>query len=142
MRPAEQRQVGQRRGAAARPPDQMMPVAPDQWPGAARKDAVPVARFERAPGRRRKGPAGVIELVLQLTLAGDPADRRVACIALDRLRGYRAAAFELARRRALDPSHGIEAGADDQLRPRPGAIALAARATVPAEFHERIGAAL
>ena len=45
MRPTEQRQVGQRRLAAAGPPDHVMPIAPVQWPGAAGEDAVPVARL-------------------------------------------------------------------------------------------------
>src|SRR5438132_10782437 len=35
MWPAEQRQIGERRRATARPPDQVMPVAPTEWPGAA-----------------------------------------------------------------------------------------------------------
>src|SRR2546430_9691928 len=85
MRPAEHRQVGQRRRTAASPPDQVMPVAPDDRPRASGEDAVPVARLERPPGRRREGPAGVIELVLELALSGDPADRRVAGVALDGL---------------------------------------------------------
>src|SRR5207237_4944426 len=118
MRSAEQRQVGQRRLAAAGPPDQVMPIAPGQWPRAARKDAVPVASFQRPPGRRRQRAAGVIELVLELALAGDAADRRVAGVALDRLGRHRATALELARRRALDPGERVEAGADDPLRPR------------------------
>src|SRR5207245_1884580 len=125
MWPAEQRQIGERRRAAAGPPDQVMPVAPTEWPGAARKDTVSVPRLERAPGRRRKGPAGVIELMLQLALAGDPANSAIAGIALHGLRGHRTAALELARRRALDPSQGVEARADDQLWPRPGTVAPA-----------------
>src|SRR5438067_10997446 len=104
----------------------MMPVAPNDRPRASGEDAVPVARLERAPGRRRKGPAGVIELMLQLALAGDPANRAIARIALHGLRGHRAAALELARRRARGPGQRVEAGADDQLRPRTGAVALAA----------------
>src|SRR6184192_4238235 len=119
-----------------------MPVAPGDRPRASGEDAVPVARFERAPGRRRKGPAGVIELMLQLALAGDPANRAIAGIALHGLRGHRAAALELARRRALDPSQGVEARADDQLRPRSGPIALVPRATLPAEFDQGVGTAL
>src|SRR5207245_11002915 len=34
MWPAEQRQIGERRPATARPPDQMMSVAPAEWPSA------------------------------------------------------------------------------------------------------------
>src|SRR2546430_16632098 len=64
-----------------------MSVAPVQRPGATRKNAMPVPRLERPPGRRREGPAGVIELVLELALAGDAADRRVAGVALDGLGG-------------------------------------------------------
>src|SRR5438034_3506883 len=142
MRPAEQRQVGQRRRAAARPPDQVMPVAPDGRPRATREDAVPVACLERPPGGRRQRPAGVVELVLEFALACDAADRRVAGIALDGLRRYRAAALELTRRRAPGPGQGVEAGTDDQLRPWAGAIALAARATLPAELKEGVGATL
>src|SRR6266700_800834 len=138
MRPAEQRQVGQRRRAAARPPDQMMPIAPDGRPRATREDAVPVACLERPPGGRRQRPAGVVELVLELALSGDPADRRVACIALDRLRRYRAAALELTRRRAPGPGQGVEAGADDQLRPWARAVVFAPGA-LPAEFDESVG---
>src|SRR5438874_11452830 len=103
-----------------------MPVAPDDRPGASGKDAVAVTRRERPPGRRREGPAGVIELVLELALAGDAADRRVAGVALDGLGRHRAPTLELARRRALGPGERVEAGADDQLRPRAGAVAPAA----------------
>src|SRR5438128_12123738 len=103
-----------------------MPVAPGQWSRAARKDAVPVACFERAAGRRREGPAGVIELVLELALGRDAADRRVAGVALDGLGRHGAATLELARGRALDPGQRVEAGADDQLWPRPGTVAPAA----------------
>src|ERR1700730_2621415 len=42
MYAAEQRQVGQRRGAAPGPPDQVMPVAPSERPAAALEDAGPV----------------------------------------------------------------------------------------------------
>src|SRR6266699_2623425 len=129
---AAQRQVGQRRRAAARPPDQVMPVAPDGRPRATRKDAVPVACFERPPGRRRQRPAGVVELLLELALAGDPADGTVAGIALDGLRRHRAAALELTRRRAPGPGQGVEAGADDQLRPWARAVVFAP-AALPAE---------
>src|SRR5207244_12658378 len=124
--PAEQRAVGQHRRAAARPPDQVMPVAPDGRPRATREDTVPVARLERPPGRRRQRPAGVVELLLKLALSGDPADGTVAGIALDGLRRHRAAALELTRRRAPGPGQGVKAGADDQLWPWAGAIALAA----------------
>src|SRR5207245_4451944 len=106
------------------------------------KDAVAATRLERPPDRRREGPAGLIELVLELALARDAADRRVAGVALDRLGRHRAATLELAGRCALGPGERVEAGADDQLRPRAGAVALAACATLPAELHERINAAL
>src|SRR6266568_1306183 len=141
VRPAEQGQVGQRRRTAARPPDQVMPVAPDGRPRATREDAVPVARFERPPGRRRQRPAGVVELVLELALAGNPADGTVAGVALDRLRRHRAAALELTRRRAPGPGQGVEAGADDQLRPRARALVFAPGAP-PAELNQGVGAAL
>src|SRR2546423_6168568 len=142
VRPAKQRQVGQRRLAAAGPPDQVMSVAPTQWSCAARKDAVPVACFQRPPRRRRQRPAGVIELVLELALAGDSRDGAVAGVALHRLRRYRAATLELARRRAFDPGERVEAGADDQLRPGAGAVTLAAGAPVPGEFDQCVNAAL
>src|SRR5438094_1887826 len=103
-----------------------MPVAPGQWPRASGEDAVAVACFERPPGRRRQRAAGVIELVLELALARDAADRRVAGVALDGLGRHRAATLELARRCALDPGQGVEGGADDQLRPGAGAVAPAA----------------
>src|SRR3989442_6959869 len=125
MRPAQERQVGQRRRAASGPPDQVMPVAPVERPGAAREDTMPVPCLERAPRRRRERPAGVVELVLEFGLARDPADGRVAGVALHGLGWYRAATLELARGRALDAAQGVEAGADDQLRPRAGAVALA-----------------
>src|SRR5207253_4518667 len=131
----------QRRLAAARPPDQVMPVAPGQWSRAARKDAVPVASFQRPPGRRRQRPAGVIEFVLELALAGDAADRRVTGVALDRLGRHRATALELARRRARGPGERVEAGTDDQLRPRAGAVAFATRA-LSAELDQGVGTAL
>src|SRR5205823_172005 len=127
MRPAEHRQVGQRRLAAAGPPDQVMPVAPTQWSRAAREDTVPVPCLERPPGRRRQGPARVTELVLELALAG--------------LGGHRASTLELAGRRALDAGERVEAGADDQLRPRAGAVAFAACA-LSAEFDQGVGVAL
>src|SRR5437762_5921854 len=103
-----------------------MPVAPDDRPGASGEDAVPVARLERPPGRRREGPAGVIELVLELALAGDPADGAVTGVALDGLGRDCPASLELARWRALGPGQRVEAGADDQLRPSAGAVAPAA----------------
>src|SRR5438067_10497197 len=103
-----------------------MPVAPVQRPGATRKNAMPVPRLERPPGRRRQRAAGVIELVLQLALAGDAADRRVAGVALDGLGRHRADTLELARRCALGPGQRVDAGADDQLRPRADVVAPAA----------------
>src|SRR5438093_12291670 len=103
-----------------------MPVAPDDRPGASGENAVPVARLERPPGRRRQRPAGVIELVLELALAGDAADRRIAGVTLDGLGRDCPATLELARRRTGHPRQGVEAGADDQLRPPPGRAAFAA----------------
>src|SRR5712691_10947661 len=102
-----------------------MPVAPDRWPSATRKNAVPVARLERPPGRRRNRPAGVIELVVELALARDANDCAVAGMALHRLGRDRATTLELARRRARRAGQRVEAGADDQLRPRARTIALA-----------------
>src|ERR1700682_1612459 len=115
MPPAQQGQVRQRRRPTLDPPDQVMPVAPVERPVAACKDTVPVASFERAPGRRRDGPGGMAELVLELALAGDPHDCRIAGIALHRRGRHRATALELARPRAGDPCQGVEAGADDKL---------------------------
>src|SRR5438132_8481065 len=109
-----------------------MPVAPAEWPSASGENTMPVACLERPTGRRRQCPAGVIELVLELGLTRDAADRRVAGVALDGLGRHRTAAVELARRRAPDPGQGIETGADDQLWPRPGAVAPAAW-SLPAE---------
>src|SRR2546429_698867 len=103
-----------------------MSVAPGQWSRASGEDAVAVAGFGRAAGRRRQGPPGVMELVLELALARDAADRRVAGVALDRLGRHRAAAVQLAGRCARRPGERVEAGADDQLRPRAGAVPLAA----------------
>src|SRR6266571_5051585 len=122
-------------------PDQAMPVAPDGRPRATREDAVPVACFERPPGRRRQRPAGVVELVLELALAGDAADGTVAGIALDGLRRYRAATLELTRRRAPGPGQSVETGADDQLRPWARAVALTT-GPLPAELDKRVGIAL
>src|SRR6266568_3316733 len=141
VRPAEQRQVGQRRRAAARPPDQVIPVAPDGRPRATREDAVPVARFERPSRRRRQRPAGVVELVLELALASDAGDGAVTGVALDRLRRYRAATLELTRRCALRPGQSVETGADDQLRPWARAVALTT-GPLPAELDKRVGIAL
>src|SRR2546429_9732569 len=100
----------------------MMPVAPDDRPRASGEDTVPVARFERAPGRRRKGTAGVIELTLQLALAGDPADGAVTGVALDSLGWDCTATLELARRRALDHSQGGAARAGGQVPPPSGPL--------------------
>ena len=141
MRATDQGEVGQRRRSAFDPPDQVMPIAPDRRPGAARKDTVPVPRFERPPRRRRDRPAGVAELMLQLAPARDPDDRRVAGVALHRLGRHGPAALELARRRPGQPGQGVEAGADDQLRPRAGTVPLAAGA-LPAEFDQRVVLAL
>src|SRR5207302_2692270 len=118
-----------------------MPVAPAEWPSASGENTMPVACLERPPRRRRQRPAGVIELVLELGLARDAADRRVAGVALDGLGGHGAAALELARRRALDSGERVEAGADDQLPPRAGPVAPAAWAP-PADFPERVNPAL
>src|SRR2546426_7444219 len=102
-----------------------MPVAPIEWPPTAPENTMPVACLEGAASWRREGPTGVNELVLELGLAGDSTDRRVAGVALDRLRRHGAATLELACRGALDPGQRVEAGANDQLRPRPRAVALA-----------------
>src|SRR5437588_11068553 len=82
----------------------MMPIAPTQWSRAPWKDTMPVARLGRPPRRRRQRPAGVIELVLELGLTRDAADRRVAGVALDGLGGHGAAALELARGAPLIPA--------------------------------------
>src|SRR5438132_1263711 len=124
MDPADEGEIWQFGRAAPSPPHQVVPIAPDRRPVATRKDAVPIARFQRPPGRRRDGPRRMAALVLQLAAAHDPADRRVAGMALHRLGRHRAAALELARRRPRHPGPGVEAGPDDQLRPRPGPIVL------------------
>src|SRR5260370_17450075 len=85
MRSKAQRQVGQRRRAAACPLHQVMPVAPVDRTGATGKDAVPVARLERAPRRRRQRPAGVIEFVVELVPTGDLAGGGVAGVTLHAL---------------------------------------------------------
>src|SRR5207302_10929582 len=103
-----------------------MPVAPAEWPSACGENTMPSRRLERPSGRRRQRAAGVIEFVLELGLARDAADRRVAGVALDGLGRHRTAALELARRRALDPGQRVEAGPEDQLRSRAGAVAPAA----------------
>src|SRR2546428_6741405 len=99
--PTEECQVGQRIRAAPGPPDEVMPVAPIEWPRTAREDTMPVACLEGAASRRRQRPGGVVELVLELGLAGDPADRAVARIPLPRPLRYRTAALALAGGRAL-----------------------------------------
>src|SRR3989442_5015390 len=78
------------------------------------------------------------QFVLELAAARDPDDRGIAGIALYRRGRHRAAALELARRGPWYAGKGVIAGADDQLRPRPGAIALAARAALPAQFDQRV----
>src|SRR5438128_8282075 len=123
-----------------------MPIAPAQRPAAAGEHTVPVACFQRPARRCRNRPGGVAELVVQFAPAGDPADGAVAGITLHRLRRHRPAALELTRRRAPRPGQGVEAGPDDQLRPRPGAVAFGAVAfgagTLPGELDHRIGTAL
>src|ERR1700704_604835 len=103
-----------------------MPIAPGERPGAAREDAVPVARLERPPGRRRQGAACLVELLGALSLAGDPRDGAVAGVALHGLGRYRTATLELARRRAFGSGQRVHRRPDDQLRPRAGPVALAA----------------
>jgi hypothetical protein len=125
VRPAEQGEVRQRRLAASYPPDEVMSVTPGQRPRAARPDTVSVARFEGAPGRSGQRPHGVIELVLELALARQSGDRRIARVALDGFRRNRASAFDLAGGCARDTGQGVEASPDDQLRSRPGAVSLA-----------------
>ena len=122
MVPAQERQVGQLRGAALDPPDQVVPVAPAQRPVAAWEHAMLVAGFQCPPRRRGDGPARMVELVLELAAAGDLQDGRIAGDALYGRRRYRAAALELARRRPRDSRQGVEAGPDDQLRPRASAV--------------------
>src|SRR3984893_1622929 len=114
-----------------------MPIAPVQRPVAALKYAVPVACFERPPGRRWDGPGGMAELVFELAAPGKANDRRVAGKALHRCRRDGAAALDLARRRPRNAGQSLEAGPYDQLRSRPGAIALAAPA-LPAELDQRV----
>src|SRR4029077_28728 len=111
------------------------------------KDTVLVAGLERAPGRRRDGPGGMAQLVLELAPPDEPADRPVARITLHRRRRPRAAALELAGRGPREAGQGVQAGADDQLRPRRGAVTLSARAftlagALAAEFDQRIMLAL
>ena len=83
----------------------------------------------------------MIQLVLELALARDPRDRGITCDALDRRRRHRATALELARGCAPNAGQGVAAGADDQLRPWAGTIALAA-GPVPAELDQRVVLAL
>src|SRR5207245_8656584 len=109
--------VGKRRRAAFDPPHEVVPVAPAQPPVAAFKDTVLVAGLEGAPDRRRDGPGGMAQFVLELAAARDPDDRRIAGIALYRRGRHRAAALELARRRPSFAGTGLNAGADDQLPP-------------------------
>src|SRR6202022_1596440 len=60
MRSAEHREVAERRLAASRPPDEVMSVAPGQWPPAAGPDTVAGARFECPTYRSRERPGCVI----------------------------------------------------------------------------------
>src|SRR3981189_413188 len=117
-----------------------MPVAPGERPGAAGEDAVPVARLERPPSRRRERPACMVELVVELSLAGDPRDGAVAGVALHGLGRHRAATLELAGGGTRRARRRVEARPDDQLRPWAGPVAFGAR-PLPAEFHERVDVA-
>src|SRR5439155_25319406 len=105
-----------------------MPVAPDGRPTAAFEATMTIPRFERAPRRRGNRPGGMTEFVVQLALAGDPRNRRVAGIPLDRLGGDRPTAIQLTGRRARRPGQGVDTCPDDQLRPRTRSVLLAASA--------------
>src|ERR1700693_5492548 len=87
------------------------------------------------------------QLVLQLAAARHPYDRRVTGVALHGRGRHRAAAVQLARGGAWDPGQRVEAGPDDQLRPRPSTVPLATgavglAAALPAEFDQRVVLAL
>src|SRR5467141_2190420 len=83
----------------------------------------------------------MVQLVLELALARDPRDRGIAGEPLHRRRRHRATTLELACRRARNAGQGVDAGADDQLRPWAGTIALAA-GPLPAELDQRVVLAL
>src|SRR4030081_2778729 len=118
-----------------------MSVAPAQRPVAAREHAMPVAGFQRPPRRGWDGPARMVELVLELAAPRDVRDRGIAGVALHGRRRDRAAALELAGRRPRDPRQGVEAGPDDQLRPRAGPVAPTA-SSLQAELDQRVVLAL
>src|SRR5438093_11630817 len=124
MRPAKQGEIRERRLPTSCPPDEMMCIAPDRGPPAARPDAAPVAR---PPSRRRYGTAGVVALVSELGLAGHSYECGVARIALYGFRRYRSAGFQFAGGRARDSGQRVHAGANDQLWPRTRAVVPAAR---------------
>src|SRR5258708_6929686 len=142
--PTQQGQVGQGRRSAPDPPDEVMAIAPAQRPVTAGEDAMPVARLQRPPRRWRNRPRGVIEFMFELTLAGDPRDRGIAGVALHRRGWHRATALKLARGGSRNARQGVEAGPDDQLRPRASTVTVApgtiapATGPLPAELDQRI----
>src|SRR6267143_1057709 len=100
-----------------------------------------VASFQGTPRRRWDGPARMVELVLELATTGDLRDRRIARITLHGRCRDRSATLEFARRRSGHSRQGVEAGPDDQLRPRASAVAPAA-GSLPAEFDQGVVLAL
>src|ERR1700687_3247782 len=118
-----------------------MSIAPVGGPTAAGPDTAAVSRLERAPGRCRQGAGRVIELMLELRTSGHPDNRRIAGVPLHGFRRHRTAAFELAGGSAGDTGQGVKAGTDDQLRPRPRAVAPAAGSPT-AELHQGVNTAL
>src|SRR5438045_9777803 len=141
VRPADQREVGQRGRPAVGPEHQVMTVAPDRQPVAAGEDAMLVASREGPAGRGRDAAAGVADLVVELTDPGDARDGGITGEPLDRRRRDHRPRVEPRRRRARNPRQGVYLGRDDELWPWTGAVAREL-ARQPADLDQGVGPAL
>ena len=141
MRPAQQDQVAHRCRSVVDPVLDVVAVGPLRRPRAVLRDAAPVPERECPPGGSWGRSAGPGELRVELAFADDPADGGVAGDAADRLGRDDGAAVQLPARRIGRAQQGLDAGPDDQVRPRPGAIGRAESARL-AELDQAVGATL
>ena len=135
--------VGERRLAAAGPPNQVVPIAPGRGPVAMVDDTAAIAGHQRAACGRRDALMRMAGLAFKLRLSQQPAHRCVAGVPLRGFDGNRSYAFQLSGRRVRKPGHGLGASGDDQVGP-PAAhgAQLAAVERSAGELDERVDAAL
>ena len=88
---------------------------------------------------RRNAAAGMGDLPLELAQSGDPGYGGVARKPPNGFSGKRSAPFELTGRRTIDTGQGIEAGLDDQLRARAGAVRMPSANSGAAALDQGVG---